>query len=427
MMHLCRKLFPTILENEGRLYKLLREHFEVSKDLYDDLIKYNKTEAFKDYIYSYVDFDRYRGSFNGDPFYLMKKKGYTLYQCKTQEDIDYFKKYYDPKEELCTFSDPNRLKSTNVFFAVKDGAEKLKREDFKNPDRCDDYSKSVISIQFDKGTTNTLSIISRYNTTVRNPNATFGNNLEFITPGLTRSFEEYFGYNIDSYNGSLDIPGYVKTKEGKHYKYNYKINNVYYCPNNVIIYKNKVTRLDREKYILLDYFIIDLVNKRVGVYDDRIDDSFLDGLQSIKKIEVVKDRSTRRKTIRINDDILIELDKYNRILSYDNPHVKEIDENFYLYNIDSVIEKLVLPNVEHIPDDFMFSNKTLKQVYLDNVKSIGNGFMHRNDSLEKIYIPSVTDIGDYFLAFNKSLREFSAPNVKNIGDYFMLYNMGLFN
>ena len=43
MMHLCRNMFPTILEEEGLLSKLLLEHFEPSHDLYNDLEKYSST------------------------------------------------------------------------------------------------------------------------------------------------------------------------------------------------------------------------------------------------------------------------------------------------------------------------------------------------------------------------------------------------
>ena len=40
-MHLCRNMFPTILEEKGLLPKLLLEHFEPSHDLYNDLEKYS--------------------------------------------------------------------------------------------------------------------------------------------------------------------------------------------------------------------------------------------------------------------------------------------------------------------------------------------------------------------------------------------------
>ena len=51
MMHLCRKLFPTILEEEGKLFELMQTNFYDNRYLYDDLVKYNLIIEFKDYIY----------------------------------------------------------------------------------------------------------------------------------------------------------------------------------------------------------------------------------------------------------------------------------------------------------------------------------------------------------------------------------------
>ena len=39
MMHLCRELFPTILEQENLLFSLLDNNFAHSKFLYDDIIE----------------------------------------------------------------------------------------------------------------------------------------------------------------------------------------------------------------------------------------------------------------------------------------------------------------------------------------------------------------------------------------------------
>ena len=57
------------------------------------------------------------------------------------------------------------------------------------------------------------------------------------------------------------MKNYVRGRDGKFYKYNYEINNVYYCTDNVIIDNYEVKKLEKERYILLDYFIIDLKEK----------------------------------------------------------------------------------------------------------------------------------------------------------------------
>ena len=60
--------------------------------------------------------------------------------------------------------------------------------------------------------------------------------LENIIAGLTKSFEQEYNLNIrKSKTKGFEIPGYVKATDGKFYKYNYEINNIYYCPDNIII------------------------------------------------------------------------------------------------------------------------------------------------------------------------------------------------
>ena len=148
--------------------------------------------------------------------------------------------------------------------AVKKNVDEIKREDFKNPKRQDDYGTSVISIQFSRGASNTLSIKNRYNHTVENPDATFSNNLDNIILGLTDSFEQEYGYNLSHNRSGFEIPGYVNVK-GKYYKYNYELDNIYYCPNNLIIDNFEVIRdyQQMERYIVFDYAIIDLQEKKV--------------------------------------------------------------------------------------------------------------------------------------------------------------------
>ena len=76
-----------------------------------------------------------------------------------------------------------------VFWAVKKNVKDIRRKDFDSPERDDEYGTSVMSIQFNREGTTRVSIKNRYNHTVENPDATLGNDLEKIAPGLTYSFE----------------------------------------------------------------------------------------------------------------------------------------------------------------------------------------------------------------------------------------------
>ena len=239
MMHLCRSLFPKILETEGLLQKLLSEHFYPNRNLAQDIIDASREEEFKSFLFSFVDVeqDKTQAIETKTAFELMDKAGYILYpECLTEEEIQSFRHWYRQGEEICTFR-TDRLKSCRVWFAVKKNAAELNRADFTSPKRQDEYGTSVISIQFSKGERQALSIKNRYNHTVNNCDNTFNSDLDNIIPGLTDAFERDFGVR-DSVERktNFELDGYVRV-EGKYYKYNYELNNKYYCDDNIIIDK----------------------------------------------------------------------------------------------------------------------------------------------------------------------------------------------
>lgn len=445
MMHLCRKLFPTILEKEGELFKILNGNFSYNKYLYNDLVNNDKVMLFKDYIYQkYNNVIIKSCNDNKTPYQLLDEADYNLYECKTEEDIQKFKKYYYDDEKICTFNG-GRLNSNYVFFAVKKNVDKIIRENFKNPEREDEYGTSVISIQFSRGRYNTLSIKNRYNDTVENPDATFSNNLDNIIPGLSESFAKY--YNL-SENGSVvkfEIPGYVKANNGKYYKYNYKLNGVYYCTDNIIIKEYNVIDeyIDKEKYILMDYFIVDLVNKTVKTFDN-LDDSFVQRFKNIKKIDILK--NSDGKVLKFisddNQEIVIELNKYNQMIKYSDEYATTCDCNFLVH--DKYIKELSMPNVIYVDDNFMLNNEILEKINLiklyavgkhflaynmmiDNIdfpelKYIDTCFMAVNNKIKSIYLPNVEHINHYFMNRNNSVMEIRMPKVKKISNYFMSSN-----
>jgi len=447
MMHLCRELFSTILNNQpGLLVAILLETFEPTHYLYDDLINNKLINIFKDYIYTIYNNLQITSnnitSLVPDPVTLMKQAGYTLYECKTEDDIQAFRKYYTKYEALCTFNG-GRLNRCYVYFAIKDNALELERRDFKYPQRQDEYGTSVISIQFTRDNSHTLSIKNRYNHTVANPDATFSNDLDNIIPGLTQSFADYYGmFQSNYHNEHLEIPGYVRANDGKLYKYNYEIDNVYYCPNNIIIDNFDVEKYPQELYLVMDYYILDLVNKRF-IYKDRKYDAFPSSIGRIKNININKNNSEKIVTINPQDgeDIIIILDKYNRIVSLKNHNVRVIENNFLCYN--KILREISLDNVQEIADGFMFYNKTIKTISLPNVikigesfmchsvlthvsmpkvTNIGSRFMHSNYYLRVLELPSVLWIGSNFLANNIILDQIFMPEVIGIGDYFLENN-----
>ena len=348
----------------------------------------------------------------------MNEAGYNLFECTTEEEIQRFRKYYAKGEELCTFNG-NRLKTNRVFFAVKKNVDEIIRENFPNPKREDLYGTSVISIQFTKGGGNYLSIKNRYNHTVVNPDATFKNNLDNIIEGLTESFERYYGIKRQTKSNNFEMPGYVMANDGKYYKFNYEINNVYYCPDNIIIDNFETVKFPKEKYIVLDYFVLDLVNKKLSSYDNTNFDSFKDTINNIKKINIINNGDIKEITIQQKDGNIttIYLNKQNCIIKYINNYVEEIGNYFLYYN--KCLEELNLNNVRLIKHDFLFNNKMLQKIELNNVRSILNDFL-RNSSMEYLYLENVEQIGDNFMS-NSCILKFSAPKLRKVGDFFLAF------
>ena len=419
MMHLCRKLFPTILDTDGLLVELLLNHFYPNRELCHDIIANNLEINFRDFIYSLISYKKTSDDTILSPYELLAKAGYQLYECKTNEDIMKFKKYYKKDEELCTFR-LNRTENYLVFFAVKENVQDIKRKDFPNPERQDLYGTSVISIQFYKGSVNTVSIKNRYNHKVYNPDATFSNNLDNIIPGLTRSFENAYNLNINpTYNSDLFIPNYVINGDGVYHKYYMQIYNKYYCYNNIIIdnYITIVKYREKEKYLFMDYFILDLMNKKIFAYDRLLNkDSFLYGICDIKKVSVVNNNGNKYVTITLSDNSLvyITINNQSQIISYVNNNIQYIGSNFLLYNY--YLTYLELKNVKKIYHNFLINNHLLSSIDINQVVSIGDNFLKSNNCLENINIPDVSTIGYDFLACNKKVTNLYLPCLLNHED-----------
>ncbi|MEE3343023.1 MAG: hypothetical protein VZS44_02920 [Bacilli bacterium] len=419
---MCRKLFPTILETEGLLSNIILSLFAPSCYLYNDIINQNLIEDFKEYIYNYMDFEKKEVIVDKTVKELFNDAGYNFYECNTERDIQSFKKYYKKEERLCTFRG-GRLKRCYVFWAIKKDVDQIKREDFPNPDREDEYGTSVISIQFSrKG--NILSIKNRYNHHVNNPDATFSNNLENIIPGLTHAFEKEYGLQINQKElKNIRLSDYTLADDGRNHKYNYELNNIYYCPKNIIIDNGKIKTFDKSRYIIIDYFIVDLKEKTIKLYDESLIDSFVDDLKKIDKIEISKKDKNKIITIKIKnkEDITIVTNNYNRITSIDDKNIKEVGNNYLVYS--SHLSKVNLPNLEKVGESFLAWNRGLTKIEFPNLTKTEDNFISANTKINDVSLPNLKETGHYFLMFNKSLTKLSLPKLESTGKGFLCDNI----
>ncbi len=422
MAKLCRSLFPTILQEEGLLSSLLLENFEVNRSLYDDLVSNDLVSKFKNYIYiaSGLGMDTCYPDTSKTPKELLDEAGYILYECKSEEEIQYFTKYYKENEQLCTFNG-GRLEDCHVFFAVKKDVDSIKREDFPNPQRQDLYGTSVISIQFTKDEYCTLSIKNRYNHTVNEPDATFSNDLDNIIPGLTTAFNNTYGLKENISFEDFEIPDYKKI-DNKFYKCNtFGIHNVYYGPNNTIIDNNSVIKdkYPPEQYILMDYFLVDLKTGKISLCDDSIQDSFVDSMKDVNSVKIEKKNGNRilHFTTNNNGKIDIELNKSNSIIGIVNNEIEEIDNNFLSECRN--IQQIEMNNVKKVKNNFLYTCESLKEIHMDKVEEFGDRCLCYNESTEELIFPQLKKVGQNFSYMNHKIKRFVAPQLEKNGQYFL--------
>jgi hypothetical protein len=309
--NLCRELFPIIIEQEGTLLSILEKRFGDNCNLlYEAIVDNRLEEDFKEFIFS--EYDLIRNDLEEEvkeeprtPYEILEEQGYELFECKTEEDIQSFKKYYAPNEVLCTIYNGGRLATRDCFFAVRKDVDSIRREDFTKPSKDDEYSISVLGIQFTRDKRSSVQIISRYNHTVSNPNCTLGNDLDNLAKGLSYSFANLLkerGLNFETENvETFEIPGYTLASDGKYYK-NYSSwennNGVIYISENQLedieidydIYGNTNEYKLWTKYSLVNWikdYIYDNYEGCYETYDDITEDEYKELINDEKFFEYI--------------------------------------------------------------------------------------------------------------------------------------------
>ena len=443
MAHFCRENFANILEIPGLLPKILMDNFDENHYLLDDIYKIEQEDD-KMYLFDLIDrevpdivlFKNFINSIafgekeeltesDKTPEELMDEAGYILEECLRESDIQKYKKYYEESETLCTFKG-NRLDKCRVFFAVKKNVDSIKRENFKHPKRQDEYGTSVISIQFAKDGTNTLSIKNRYNMVVDNPDATFSNNLDNIIPGLTYSFQKYKGLKqVFTSNRFFELINYVHANDGKFYRYNREDNNIYYCHNNVIIDNYQVKKFDTSRYLIVENFIIDMQEKKIIFYDKLAQEyeCIQDLIPTISKIEVKRLENNFKKIMiyGINNEYMeLVINKNSRITSIAMKNIKHIGNNFLNNSDICLLRDVYLKDVETIGNNFLSHSWYPENIYAPDLQKVGNKFLAYNSYMEKLYLPNLIEAGDYFLFESRLLTEAYLPKLKRIGNDFLV-------
>ncbi|MBT3404658.1 hypothetical protein HN832_03015 [archaeon] len=139
--------------------------------------------------------DKKEAEKEGDLGDILQKEGYKHRVIGDVQGLIDFRRFYAPGEVLCTYNNPEgRLRNYHMLVLFKEDLDGIGRS--PNPGREDEYSTSLLNVQIHREHNN-VSIKSRYNHTVSNPDAVHSNQLDRIAPGLTGAIEKRLGIKID--------------------------------------------------------------------------------------------------------------------------------------------------------------------------------------------------------------------------------------
>jgi len=400
------------------------------------------------------------------PEELSKEAGYVFHRTEKPDDVLVFKKDFANGEVLCTYNDvEGRMYNNLVFWLRRSEAETvlragdltqeylkeqsegavlwrnyldgkgLKKDDGSydlsdvRPSRQDPYGTSSMSVQIGKRGGD-ISIKNRYNHSVNNPDATFGNDLNSIVDGLHDAV-----YNIEGVpkkKQEMRLPdNIVADNKGRLFKYDREINDIYISKNGYI--DNGVLNLiDKSTQRMIDNYLIDSKNK-TALSVTGSGKSILPNINKITfdkdAIKIQSDNGSLNFTLvggnidKLSGDITTVGDKFlhlnESLTSVDLPLVTRIGEEFLYFN--KSLKSINLPLAQNIGEDFLLFNESLKTIDLPLVKTIGDEFLRKNEVLESINLPNVVIVGRDFLQDNESLKSINLPSVQMVGSSF-LYN-----
>lgn len=350
------------------------------------------------------------------PLELLSDAGYDAFVVDTLEKQNSIKQYFRSGEELCTFGDPHRFENYYVIHAVKRGADKIKPA--ANPMRQDEYGTSVISIQIAKEG-GFISIKNRYNHTVNDPDATFGNNPDNIIHGLTNSLRQFFNVDFDILESLL--PDGFCVINNQIFKFNYRIwgrlpgtteSGYYGYGDGFYFYGDNVIKLNRDYEIMLENYVLNL---REGTLKDLIVHEFKgpteweqQRYQRKEKTRILLERFFKGKNIKVT---INPENKHEKIISADGVWTAKV--------IDGKMVELNLPGVKVVGDDFLNDARHLKKLYMPDLEKAGKMFLWSVCSITQVYLPKLKEVGYSFIPSSGALSHIELPNLKRCGGGFL--------
>ncbi len=411
-------MYKVIKKQNGEAFaKAIRDYHSGIFDIpdIDKIVKYagREAEPIMGYLISLKDVKPKKQKNIKNPFDLLNKAGYDAYYADTVERQNAISPYFAKSEELCTFRDPTRHERYHIINCVKKNVDEIKRENFKTPEREDEYGTSVISIQILRYG-GFISIKNRYNHAVVCPDNTFDSNPDNIIEGLSQSLKSYF--DVDFSTLKINMPDYYAVINNKVIKYNHERNNIY-TGEDFYTKDGKIHKLSNDQ-IMLDYFVLNWKTKEIMNLSES-EDGFHKALaQEIKgkKLRVLSPKKGYKQLFADNKQILQTKNGVVESITFDT--VKKIDAFFLFYNTDAI--KVSFKNAEVIDMFFMPRNRKAKIFSGPRLFSVGQDFFVDNEDMEIINTPKLETAGADFLFWNQSVKILNMNQLRNSSKFNVL-------
>ena len=290
----------------------------------------------------------------------------------------------------------------------------------EQPQREDEYGRSVISIQIAKPNGGFISIKNRYNHTVADPDNTFDSNPDNIIPGLSYALEKHFGVKFNTTNNSL--PDNFRMVNDQVVRFYQEIDNVYFGPNYYFSGSN-ITKLNNDYEYMLDYFILDSRTGEVRTPCDSVKDCAIDILNNEFKGKKINIQTNGNQRIFSVDGVKIATTENGQLVELNLPNTTQINNGFLWVN--DTLKSINLPEVKEIGDSFLLNNSELTSINAPKLEKLGNATLSYNKNLTELNLPEVKKIGVNFLSYNKSISSINLPKVESIGHMFLSDNGNL--
>lgn len=412
-----KTMFDIIKKQNGeRFAKAIRNYDNGIFDIpnLDTIVKHagREAEPIMAYLISLKNIEINEMAVHMDPIKLLDRAGYNAYVVHNLAEQNAIEKYFARGEELCTFHDPHRFEKYYIINAVRKDVDNIRRADFKNPKREDEYGTSVISIQVLK-TGGFISIKNRYNHTVENPDNTLNSNPDNIIPGLADAIKHHF--NVDFASHHVDLPINYTTMNNQILKYNLEVENTYIGPD-FYARDGRVFDINKDYEIILDTIVFNTKTKEFkSIAHADGDWQMISALSTAINGQKVKIQNADNGTkILIAGDTPIVTFQNGQILSLNLPNVREIG-NYFALDCQK-LTSVSMPDLETMGTN-CFQFNTLEHVNMPKLREIGEMSFYKCRNLQEINLPQVQKMGSFCFTGVYQLKNVNMPQLRYVGDH----------